>query len=259
MDSNSKLKGLLLIVSILILGLLVGCITLGEQRAYYRRKIDIEQIRKVRQVLTIITTIAEIEEAEGKSYIEKKEGLGIRLGNQYILALTHVTKFRNYDVVRTPMGFLTFPQKVLSEKYFIGKQKIRRVGRKGDISLFKARSYAFAKPIPFGDSDRLEEGIEVVVIGYSGLIDFNVKSGEVSLVDIPREKYPKYAGFVFITTAPINPGDSGAPVLAYNNKGQLEIIGIAAARYSNAQGMGAVYKINYVKGIIEELKTSRGE
>ncbi|MEA2087721.1 MAG: hypothetical protein U9O91_06440, partial [Candidatus Caldatribacteriota bacterium] len=55
----------------------------------------------------------------------------------------------------------------------------------------------------------------------------------------------------FMTTAPINPGDSGSPVLA-SRDGKYEIIGIACSTVQD-HGMGFAYYISWVKMALETI------
>jgi len=56
----------------------------------------------------------------------------------------------------------------------------------------------------------------------------------------------------FLVTVPMNPGDSGSPVIAFR-EGVPEIIGIACMVFNWAQGMNFVFKSNYVLEAIAKI------
>lgn len=100
------------------------------------------------------------------------------------------------------------------------------------------------RPISWGDSDGVQRTDNVLVLGYAlgqpnmksstGIISGHENIGGRSLIQI---------------TAPVNPGNSGAPL--FNVQG--EVIGIALSMIVSAQNVGYAIPINELKLVIDEL------
>ncbi len=130
------------------------------------------------------------------------------------------------------------------------------VGRdpKTDLALIRIDTDRPLKPLPLGDSDKLEVGDWVVAIGNPFGLGNTVTSGIVSA------KYRhigagSYDNFIQ-TDASINPGNSGGPLL--NTSG--EVIGINSAILSRTGGnigIGFAIPINMAKDLLPQLKRGK--
>ena len=111
------------------------------------------------------------------------------------------------------------------------------------------------KPLPLGDSDKLEVGEWVLAIGNPFGLGNTVTAGIVSA------KYRQigagsYDNFIQ-TDASINPGNSGGPLL--NMQGQ--VIGINAAIFSQSGGsigIGFAIPVNMARDLLPQLKKGKG-
>jgi serine protease Do len=101
--------------------------------------------------------------------------------------------------------------------------------------------------LSLGDSDTVERTSKVMVLGYPlGQYRMKVATGIVS----GRESA---AGRIFLQiTAPVNPGNSGGPLLDDNGT----VIGVAIAAASHAQNVGYAIPINELKLILDDLYTT---
>ena len=132
------------------------------------------------------------------------------------------------------------------------------VGRdpKSDLALIKIATDHPLKPLPLGDSDRVEVGDWVVAIGNPFGLGNTVTAGIVSAKyrHIGARSYDNFIQ----TDAPINPGNSGGPLL--NTKG--EVIGINTAIYTESGGsigIGFAIPINIAKKLLPQLKKGKVE
>lgn len=105
-------------------------------------------------------------------------------------------------------------------------------------------------PLPMGDSDGLQSGQKIIVIGNPLGLHNTVTTGVISAVGRTLGELPVELQDALIQTdAAINPGNSGGPLL--NSRG--EVIGIADALIDNAQNMGLAVPINFVKRVLPDL------
>ena len=226
--------------------LLAGCLGI---RTYYRNDYGIDFLGAYKG-LAVIKTESEMEKDDGEKATRKLEGMAIKLDKGLILSLTHVTELPMVEAVRMPFGTLFFSyKKKLSERHFINGKEIKLIGRKGDVSIFQG-DHKESFPFPFGNSDLLEVGDRIAVIGFSFTKLFNFKEGLVSALKV-GDAYGKMENDVMLITVSINPGDSGSPALAFRN-GRCEIVGIVNAGIRD-KGMGFAIKINEVKEALEVI------
>jgi serine protease Do len=123
---------------------------------------------------------------------------------------------------------------------------------KTDIALVKISAQNL--PVaPLGDSERLEVGEWVMVIGNPFGLDYTVTSGIVSAKDRQIGAGP-YDHFIQ-TDASINPGNSGGPLI--NLRG--EVVGIDSAIFSQSGGnigIGFAIPISLVKELLPQLESA---
>lgn len=120
-----------------------------------------------------------------------------------------------------------------------------------DLAVLKLVDAEGLKPAVFGDSDKIELGEDLIVIGNPGGIEYknSMTKGIVSAInrDISGKNMVKYIQ----TDAAINPGNSGGP--AVNICGQ--VVGVASAKIADEkyEGMGFCIPSNQVKQIADTL------
>jgi serine protease Do len=118
-----------------------------------------------------------------------------------------------------------------------------------DVALIRAETNG-ARDLPsvlLGDSDTLEVGDWVVAIGNPFGLERSVAHGLISA----KERVLGVGAFddFLQTDALINPGNSGGPL--FNMRG--EVVGMATAVVTHAQGIGFAVPINMVKDILPNL------
>jgi S1-C subfamily serine protease len=223
----------------------------------YENALDVEQINTVMRQMTVITTKAEVI-IEGdlgenpKTRETEMEAIAIYISDKYIVAETHATQVSNEKIIRTPFGMFFLQQKVVSEKFFIDDREIQLIGRHRDISLFEDTEPYTGKIIPFGNSDELEIGTRVIIVGWSLGKGINTKDGIVSMFITDDQFNPPgdtIKDISFMLTVPVNPGDSGSPVLAIRG-GKYEIVGLTCAM-GVGNGLGFAFYGNFVKDSVK--------
>jgi serine protease Do len=118
-----------------------------------------------------------------------------------------------------------------------------------DVALIRAQTNG-ARDLPsvmLGDSDTLEVGDWVVAIGNPFGLERSVAHGLISA----KERVLGVGAFddFLQTDALINPGNSGGPL--FNMHG--EVVGMATAVVTHAQGIGFAVPINMVKDLLPNL------
>ena len=177
-----------------------------------------------------------------KDFKQKSLGSGFIIDKEgFILTNNHVVEKTDEILV-----------KLADETEF----KAKLIGRdpKTDLALIRIKPDRPLKPLPLGDSDKLNVGDWVVAIGNPFGLGSTVTAGIVSA------KYRHigagaYDNFIQ-TDASINPGNSGGPLL--NTSG--EAIGINTAIFSQTGGsigIGFAIPINMAKDLLPQLKKGK--
>ncbi len=119
-----------------------------------------------------------------------------------------------------------------------------------DIAVLRLSAVDRQLPVlKLGDSDQLQIGQKVLVVGSPFGLGFTLSTGIISgLRALPIEVGLKDP--LIQTTAPINPGNSGGPLV--NSKGR--VVGITSAALMGAQNIGFAIPINTAKAVLAELK-----
>src|SRR5881397_3444886 len=125
-----------------------------------------------------------------------------------------------------------------------------------DLSLLQlARVPAGAKASPLANSDPVQVGDPVIIVGAPYGLSYSLSDGLISARWKPNTVYKTMplAEF-FQTTATINTGNSGGPMFAMNG----EVIGIVSHNISKSrgsEGLGFVVTINTAKKLLLERKS----
>ena len=227
--------------------------------AKYSNALDVQQINNVIRQMVVIETQANVL-VKGEVQTRKMEAIAIRIRDGFILAETHATKVPDIALIPTPFGMFVIHQKVISEKFFAEGVEIELIGRHLDVSLFKDPSKDKYPIVPLGNSDDLEIGTDIIVVGWSHGNGINVKTGIVSMFVIDTQFDPKggtIKDVAFMTTTPVNSGDSGSPALA-NRDGKYEIVGIVCSK-ARDHGLGFAYYSNWVQSVIQKILETSNE
>ena len=124
-----------------------------------------------------------------------------------------------------------------------------------DIAVLKLKGFTGKlSKVDLGSSEKLRIGQRTFVIGNPYGLGFGLSAGILSGLD----RMPSSVNFtepriaLLQTTAPVNPGDSGGPLLNSDGK----VIGVTTSILEGTQNIGFAIPINLVKDIVQELKTA---
>ena len=127
--------------------------------------------------------------------------------------------------------------KLVDQKRVYPIKRIRAVDKKHDLAILQV-SAPGVKPLPLGDSDAVEVGDEVYVVGNPLGLSGTFAPGHISRI---WEQVPGGAGKTIQYTAPTSKGSSGGPAL--NNNG--EVIGVHVAGLKKTPSGEIVQNINF--------------
>ncbi|MGH7146701.1 MAG: S1C family serine protease [Nitrospiraceae bacterium] len=103
-----------------------------------------------------------------------------------------------------------------------------------------------------GDSDKLEVGQKVLAIGHPFGLGYAMSTGIVSgFGKLLETKQEVFQDRVIQTTAPMNPGNSGGPLVDSDDR----VVGLNSAILMGAQNIGFAIPINTVKSVVAALQT----
>jgi hypothetical protein len=125
-----------------------------------------------------------------------------------------------------------------------------------DTAVLKSRIPLKLMPYKIGDSSELKVGNILFVKGYPlGVFPASNTGRVTSLKQLDAEGAWSHSDFA--TDALLNSGNSGSPVFAISCKtGELELVGIYHAGYTDSQGMNLVVEIDQLKEMLETLRVT---
>lgn len=194
-----------------------------------KKKINKCVVRIIAEELTIDWNMPYIHKSPSRG-----QGTGFFINNKgQILTCAHVVNGARNIYIEVP--------NISSDKY---QCDVISICPKFDIALIQCKNYCSKEYLEMGDSDKLEVGMEVQVVGYPASL-LNSKTNSNNL------KYTVgiiggQQGGLIQTDSAINPGNSGGPLFC-NNK----VIGINSQKlvgYS-LENIGYSIPINYYKTI----------
>jgi serine protease Do len=172
----------------------------------------------VKSVVTIKTDVG-----EGTGFIITEDG--------YIVTNYHVIEGAKAAAI------YTYDEKI-HEVFLIGYDATM------DIALLQIEGdYDRLK---LGDSDNIEIGEEVIAIGSPYGLQFSVSDGIVSQI---HRKGPNGLNAYIQTTAELNPGNSGGPLI--NKEGKA--IGMNNFKISDSEGLGFALESDYIEEVVNEI------
>ena len=114
------------------------------------------------------------------------------------------------------------------------------IDERRDLVLLKIKAFNLT-PATFGDSEQVQVGENVVLIGSPQGLDLTVNEGVISARRDSGEGYQ-----LFQTSAAASPGTSGGGV--FNEYGEL--IGIVSFKLPSGESLNFALPVNYVRGLL---------
>jgi len=182
------------------------------------------------------------------AYVFVGGGSGVTISpDGYVLTNHHVAGMAQVWKVRTAGGRVYVAD-------LVGTDPV------GDILLLKMRGAENVPCLELGDSDRLAVGQTVIAIGNPfglGMID-EAPTVTVGVVSAAHRYHGNYSDAIQ-TDAPVNPGNSGGPLLTLDGK-VVGINGQIATRFGTRSNTGIGYAIpaNQIRRFLPLLKAAKG-
>ena len=163
---------------------------------------------------------------------DKAQGSGAAIDNEgFIVTNYHVVEGAN--IIRT----LTYENKVYNAQ-LIGYDE------QADVAVIKVN--ANLKSLKFGNSDNIKVGEKVIALGNPAGLSFTVTEGIVSAV---HRKGPNNLAIYLQTDVPINPGNSGDPLVDANSR----IIGLNNFKVGGFESLGFAIESNTVSEVAGQI------
>jgi len=195
---------------------------------------------QVRQSVVVVEGLTQHRDFFGRVYYTQVQGSGFISnfdGQMVILTNYHV-------VAGTTSINITF----INEKEY--SASILGSNPYADLALLSTNApYEEGNPLEFVSSSTLRVGDSVIVVGTPYGLEGSMSVGIVSALNrtLTTEEYS--IGNVIQTTAPLNPGNSGGPLLNY--KGQ--VVGMVTAVVQESQGIGFAIPSDTILANVEEI------
>ena len=195
---------------------------------------------QVRQSVVVVEGLTQHRDFFGRVYYTQVQGSGFISnfdGQMVILTNYHV-------VAGTTSINITF----INEKEY--SASILGSNPYADLALLSTNApNEEGNPLEFVSSSTLRVGDSVIVVGTPYGLEGSMSVGIVSALNrtLTTEEYS--IGNVIQTTAPLNPGNSGGPLLNY--KGQ--VVGMVTAVVQESQGIGFAIPSDTILANVEEI------
>ncbi len=224
--------------------------------------VDSSRMDLARIMASFVTlhTRTKFEALDGEVMEYQKSGSGLILDGRFVLTVEHVVSQHQYSVV-TPLGVFQVPvkRKILEETSFCWNGKrypLRSVykNRDEDVALLEISSKVRLPSFPYqiGDSDDLQVGNFVYVVGNPLSVGVNVREGIVSAMRAPPEVSAAGVNPVhgFMVSNGLMPGDSGSPIIAIRD-GRFELVGISQGTVTGNTRLSWGIRINVIRKLLE--------
>ncbi|QQG45965.1 MAG: trypsin-like peptidase domain-containing protein [Candidatus Niyogibacteria bacterium] len=212
-------------------------------------------LTRIIESLYSLRTEVKFRGEEGKVLNRSLRGTGIALFGKYLLTVEHVVSVEN-AAITTPLGEVALRATKVDERTYLehgGRSYAleRLVADKNvDVALFRIPAELRLKSFPYriGNSDDLQVGNFVYLIGNPMNFGVNVREGIVSSLRAPQavSLVNSVARNAFMVSNGLNPGDSGAPVIAIRD-GDYELVGLSQGSFTKAQRLGWVIMMEVIK------------
>ena len=214
------------------------------------------RIQRIIDSVYFLHTDTEFKLEDGEVITAELDGAGVLVLGKYILTVSHAVSHDSLQAeMLTPMGIqkIDLPAEKLSEKTSLdlhgSRISLEEVvkGKEDDIAIFTIPDGLQLNSFPYeiGNSDELQVGHFIYVVGNPMNYGINVREGIVSSMIAPEAiaaVLPRFENAFMISNG-VNPGDSGTPVIAIRD-GKYELVGLSQGIFINTQSLSWAIKIN---------------
>ncbi len=160
------------------------------------------------------------------------QGTGFIIDNEgYVITNAHVL------LGASAAGILTYDGEI---------HTVTRIGENTLLDLALLKIEGNYQDLEFEDSNNIEVGESVIAIGNPLGLQFSVSQGIVSAI---HRAGPNGIEAYIQTDAPLNPGNSGGPLI---NK-QGKVIGINNFKVGGSEGLGFALESNFIIEVINDI------
>jgi hypothetical protein len=222
-------------------------------------------LERIAESLYTVKTETVFEKKEGEKTItqkvNQKGGATAILNGQYLITCDHVV---NREQLTRNLGFVQMKipgYEKKSETTYLQLEETELEleavlkDKENDIAIFKAPDGYQLNSLPckLGNSDELEKGNFLYVIGVPGNSGINVREGIYSTKTVPE--FLKQQGFktenAFMASCGFNPGDSGTMIIAIRD-GQYELAGLPQGTFFGQQKMSWAIGMSPIKKFVRK-------
>ena len=123
---------------------------------------------------------------------------------------------------------------------------MRLIGYDDNIDLALLKISGDCDKLSLGDSDKVQVGEKVIAIGNPLGLQFSVSQGIVSAI---HREGPNGLDAYIQTDTPLNPGNSGGPLIDQNGR----VIGINNFKIGDSESLGFALESNYIKSTVNDI------
>lgn len=195
---------------------------------------------QVRQSVVVVEGLIPHRDFFGRIYYTQDQGSGFMYNfNGQMIILT------NYHVVADTTSInVTFVNEKEYPAQIVGSNP------NADLAILSTNAPENEfNPLEIVSSSTLQVGDSVIVVGTPYGLEGTMSTGIVSALNRTLATEDYSIGNVIQTTAPLNPGNSGGPLLNY----QGQVIGIVTAIVQESQGIGFAIPSDTILENIEEI------
>jgi S1-C subfamily serine protease len=180
-------------------------------------------------------------------------GAGFCLGGGIFVTCAHVVQ--RYDKFNMPKGSPENRGAVsVGRENQAEPAEIVHIDYQKDIAILK--SAMASEALYLGDSSQLQQGDRVFAVGSPRGFENNVSDGIISGLDRSVFWYEGAPRYIF-TDAQVLPGNSGGPLLTYNDGKVVGMVSMIVDSDKGLYGLNAAIPASYIAKILKELGLSK--
>ena len=218
----------------------------------------------IAESLYFIKTETVFEKKEGEEVDVQKPtlrgGATAIVGGRYLITCNHVV---NREKLVQNFGFFQMEMPGYEKKsettcLQLGEKEVELEvvlkDKENDVAIFRVPDgyNLHSLPCKLGNSDELERGNLLYVVGVPGALNVNVREGIYSAQHAPDSVKDRFnTENTFMVSCGLNPGDSGTMIIAIRD-GQYEFVGLPQGKFVGPEKMGWAIGMSPIKKLVRE-------